>query len=252
MTTKAKRAVIKLGDIELDVFQLPDGKYGYTYQWIAEMIERDKQILSDKKSPFYIPKLTKGLLSIGKFSQTVSVENISGTYRYLTSEQLLNVFSSLIELGYNQFTPMLVSCAVEALERRADNAFGIMRTEEERNDRLQARIDGKVARRTLTDSIRDYLERHPEVSDNYRKFIYINCSEYLNKIVLGCRSNQAKEYYDVPKHSLLRNHLTRAALRELEGTERLASRHIDNRDLEPLEAVKMASATMYTKTIGLD
>ena len=143
------------------------------------------------------------------------------------------------------------ACVMEALERRADAAFGIQRSEEERNQRLAIRTQGKVARRYLTDSIADYLEANPELSDCYRKFIWSNCSDHLNLIILGAKAKQAKEFLEVPKNSLLRNHIPIAALNELERVEDLASRLIDDKEMEPLAAVKQAAILMMTKTIGL-
>jgi hypothetical protein len=157
-----------------------------------------------------------------------------------------------LSIGNQAALDLVVACGVEALERRADAAFGVVQSEQERDQRLALRTAGIFARRTLTDAIRDYLDRHPELSDTYRKFIWSNCSDHLNKIVLGAKAKQAREYYEIPKNSLLRNHIPIAALNELERTEDLAGRHVDERDLEPLEAVRMAAAVMFTRTVGLD
>ena len=61
---------------------------------------------------------------------------------------------------------------IEAIERRADAAFGVQRSEEERNQRFKARVDGIATRRTLTDAIKDFISTHPELSDNAIKFMY--------------------------------------------------------------------------------
>jgi hypothetical protein len=55
----------------------------------------------------------------------------------------------------------------------------------------------------------------------------------------------------VPPNSLLRNHVPRAALRELALAEELASRLIEERDMEPLRAVEQACKTCFTKFVGL-
>jgi hypothetical protein len=77
MTIKAVRATITLGDIDLDVFQLPDGSYGYTYEWLGTVIGRDKSILSNKNSPFCLYSLNKSLSKEALTNQRVSVEGIS-------------------------------------------------------------------------------------------------------------------------------------------------------------------------------
>jgi hypothetical protein len=247
---KATRATIKLGNIELNCFQMPDGSYGYEYVWLADLIGKDKQILSDKKSPYYL----KGIVGEALAHQTIKIEGISASdnkKKYLNQQQLGNVLGVFSNLGHTKATDLLIACFAEALDRRADNAFGVQRTEQDRNDRLAARTVGKVARRSLTDAITSYLDRHPELSENYSRHIWSNCSDHLNKIILGAKSKAAKEFYGVASNSLLREHIPVAALNELERTEDLAGRHIDERDLEPLEAVKMAASVMFCKTIGL-
>jgi glycosyltransferase involved in cell wall biosynthesis len=251
MTTKATRAKIKLGDIDLDVFQLPDGSYGYTYEWLGSLIDRDKSILSDKKSPFYLYSLNKSLSKEALTNQRVSVEGISkAKLNYLTEPQLMVVLGSLAHMVPEKVVPLLVACGIEALERRADAAFGVIRDEEERNELMAARVKGKVARRSLTDVIKAYIESH-EVSDNYKKFIFSNCSDHLNKIILGAKAKQARDFYQIPESSLLRNHVPVAALRELELTEEMAARLIEERDMEPLEAVKQACVVCFTRSVGL-
>jgi hypothetical protein len=252
MTTKAVQAKITLGDIDLAVFKLPDGSYGYTYEWLGDLIGRDKSILSDKKSPFYLYSLNKSLSKEALTNQRVSVEGISkAKLNYLTDPQLMVVLGSLAYMVPDKVVPLLVACGIEALERRADAAFGVKRDEEERNDRMAARIKGKVARRALTDVIKDYMDSH-ELSDNYKRWIFTLCSDHLNKIILGAKAKQARDFYQIPKSSLLRNHIPVAALRELELTEEMAARLIEERDMEPLEAVKQACVVCFTRSIGLD
>jgi hypothetical protein len=252
MSVKAVREKITLGDIELDVFQLPDGSYGYTYEWLGTVIGRDKSILSDKKSPFYLYNLNKSLSKEALTNQRVFVEGISkAKLNYLTDPQLMVVLGSLAYMVPDKVVPFLVACGIEALERRADAAFRVVRDEEERNDRMAARQKGKVARRSLTDVIRDYMESH-NVSDNYKRFIFANCSDHLNKIILGAKAKQAREFYQIPESSLLRNHIPVDALRELELTEEMAARLIEERDMEPFEAVKQACLVCFTRSVGLE
>jgi hypothetical protein len=73
---KAVRAPITLGDTELDVYQLPDSSYGYEYIWLAELIQRDKQILSNKKSPYAL----QNILGKDKTNWNTKVNGISLDY----------------------------------------------------------------------------------------------------------------------------------------------------------------------------
>jgi hypothetical protein len=248
-TTKAIRATIKLGDIELDVFQLPDGKYFLSLTQVAETIDMPLKRMSQIREL----KLTQTLYPEGfRMSETVKVEGGTKPVSMISLDDVSKYWTlAAFQTQNPKAMALLAASQTEALERRADAAFNVIRSEVERNERLEARIKGKVARRFLTDAIKDYIDRHSDLSDNYKKFVYSNCSDCLNKIIFGAKAKQAKEFYSVPEHSLLRNHIPVAALRELELTEEMAKRLIDERDLEPLEAVKQASVLCFTKEIGL-
>lgn len=250
-TIKAVRATITLGDIELEVFQLPDGSYRYGYEFLASLIDRDKSILSDKKSPFYLPELSKGSLAIGKFSQTVSVSGISGTYKVATDSQLLIVLKSLEKMGFEKAEALRDACLLEALERRADAVFNIQRLEEERNTKMTERINGIVDRLTFTDAISLWLiDPRNDPSENTKRFIYSNCSDCLNLIVLGFKSRKAKEILGVAEDSLLRDALPVQCLREIAAVERLACILVMEDNMHPLDAVKQASISVRARRVA--
>jgi hypothetical protein len=246
MTNKATRATIKLGDIDLDVFQLPDGEYRLSLTQSATALGFDKRRGSDFLGLEVVQNLTTYALQGSGFI----AEDTNQKIKALTMDAFKSVVMYYALKGNLLAQAILEACLVEALERRADAAFGVVRDEEERNDRMAARVKGKVARRSLTDVIKAYVESR-DVSDNYKKFIFSNCSDHLNKIILGAKAKQAKEFYHIPESSLLRNHIPVDALRELELTEEMAARLIEERDMEPLEAVKQACVVCFTRSVGL-
>jgi hypothetical protein len=247
MTIKAVRATITLGDIKLDVFQLPDGEYRVSLTQTTEALGFDKR----KGSSFLALEVVQSLATYGLQGSIFLAEDTNQKIKALTLDAFKAIVMYYALKGNLLAQSILGACLVEAVERRADAAHGVVRDEEERNDRMTARIKGKVARRTLTDVVKNYIESH-DVSDNYKKFIFSNCSDHLNKIILGAKAKQAKEFYQVPESSLLRNHIPVAALRELELTEEMAARLIEERDMEPLEAVKQACVVCFTRSVGLE
>jgi hypothetical protein len=251
-TIKAIRATIKLGDIDIDVFQLPNGSYGYSYDWIATLIERDKSVLSHKKSPFYLPRLLPSLIDNGLSNRRVSVEGISRTnFSWLTQNEIVDLLDTLaFDHNIVVCRTLLKATTHETLDRRSDNSFGVKRTEEQRNQFLKARMEGKCVRRTLTDSIKEYINRHPELSENYSRFVYSNCTDCVNLVVLGAKSKQVKVELDLKPTGLLRDVIPYATLREIEAVEVLAGRLIDAEDLEPLEACKKALQLIHARTLG--
>lgn len=251
---KAIRAKIKLGDIALDVFQLPDGQYRYS-QTDAFMSIADEGYYTKQAAKRYIEKTTskqaQTLIPQG-FSciEKVKIEGENQTFNAISQADVSNLWLLFAMNGNAKAVRLLSALAQEGLERRADVAFGVVRSEEERNARLEFRIQTKMTRRTLTDSIKEYIARHPELSDNYPKFVYSNCSDHLNLVVLGAKSKQVKAELDLKQTGLLRDVIPFASLRELEAIENVAGRLIDAEDLEPLEAVKKAISIMHAKTLG--
>lgn len=245
---KAQKAKMFIGDIELDVFLLESGEYKYSKTQIETSLgyEPTRRAYRD----FLTSKDPKAIQAKGLAAGNYKIKYEGKTYTLVSQEEVVLFWGFQAQNGNQSAQYLLMACALEALERRADAAFGKERSEEERNKRIEARTKGKIARRNLTDAIKDYIENH-EVSENYRKNIFSNCSNHLNKIILGAKAKQAKEFYQIPESSLLRNHIPVEALRELELTEEMASRLIDEREVEPLEAVKQACVLCFTKSIGM-
>lgn len=113
--------------------------------------------------------------------------------------------------------------------------------------RNQARIQGKYARRDLTDAIKAYCDRHPEMSANARKWIYKNATD---RIYLQTHGRQAKKLVEVigcdKQH--LRDNLTRQELTALLSVEDTAMRLVDDEDMHPTEAI--VSATERVLVVG--
>ena len=96
-----------------------------------------------------------------------------------------------------------------------------------------------VTRHELTDAIKEYLETH-EVSENYRKFIYSNCSDKINRSLFGQTAAKLCEERSCDRDSLRSTH-SAVELVSIDRIEGHAVRLID-RGLEPLLAVTDAIA----------
>ena len=111
---------------------------------------------------------------------------------------------------------------------------------------LQARLQGKDDRRKLTDAIKEYINRHPELSENERKYLYSNASESLNLGIFAKRSKQLKALLGLSTRSPLRDALTLRENSCLAAIEFLACQYIEHEDLEPCTAVKKAIDASYS------
>lgn len=105
---------------------------------------------------------------------------------------------------------------------------------------LIERQESKEVRRTLTDSIRDYIVRHPEMSANKAKFLYSNASEALNLGLFAKKSKALKQSIGITPSAPLREYLHTSEVICLKTVEYLACQYIDSRDTYPCDAVKQA------------
>lgn len=247
-TQKAVKAQIELGSITLDVYQLPNSQYFLSLTQVAESIEMSLKRMSQLREL----ELSLTIYPQGfRMSESIKVEGGTKPVQIISLDDTVKYWT-LAASRQNMKAFLLVSaCAAETLERRADAAFGIDRSEEERQQRLKIRQDGIQARRSFTDAIQDWMADR-EVSDNYRRFIYSNVSDCLNRSVLGMTARSAKNTLKVTESSALRNAIPKTALNEIKNAEELTMRLIDKEQMEPLEAMKEACRRLMTREIGIE
>lgn len=135
---KAVRATITLGDIELDCYQMPDGDYWFSQNQMKQQL----QILpgdSTGKSHF------KPLLAASpSHVESTKIVGNNATAKVIHIELFKKVVLAYAKLGNESCSAVMEACFAEALERRVDSAFGKVRTEQERNERVKARVQHKT------------------------------------------------------------------------------------------------------------
>jgi hypothetical protein len=140
MTTsnKARRATIKLGAIDLEVFRLPSGEYALSQTQVANAVGKDEQIVRI----FLRSKWLKDLL--GEVSRAVhfklSAEGKGHTVKAVNPEIAFAFWQKESESGNAIARRLVFACGVESIERRADKIFKKFRTEDDYNDRMSSRI----------------------------------------------------------------------------------------------------------------
>lgn len=172
-STKATRATVSVGSLMVDGFMLPDGDYRMSQAQAAEAIEeppvyalrflqsKDSKALLGEAYADYTPESMEVEPEPGKRGQTrinaLPLEVV--TAYWLTRAFRGNRKAFLLSWGL----------ITESLERRFDAAFGVARSESERDERLTQRIQqlerdlsqlGEgFAIDDLTRQERDYFER---------------------------------------------------------------------------------------------
>lgn len=139
---KATRAVIQIGSITVDGFMLPDGSYRMSLSQTAECVGLGVQNASD----FLRSKAIKRLLGE---SYTPQIFEIESAEEQLRGQSRIRGLPLEIVSAYwlwqshrsnKRALSLSMALITESLERRFDAAFGMTRTEKERNERLSGYI----------------------------------------------------------------------------------------------------------------
>jgi hypothetical protein len=208
-TLKAEAATIQIGEQSIDCYQMPDGSYrfsmrqvselvGYASNWLSKATNRavaseyQKQAkpLSSKKSvPIPGQQLTVDILQNKGFKGVTVEAKIERSKNAYSTAKTISLEDTTIVITHAAFTDhksealgLAEALLMESLERRADAAFGVKRTEEERNQRLALRIKRVETRRNWTDVIKDHLEKQGLTGD---KWMYINLTVKVNRKLFG-------------------------------------------------------------------
>lgn len=105
---------------------------------------------------------------------------------------------------------------------------------------MRIRLEGKRIRRRLTDAIKSYIERHPELSENSRKWLYVNASQRVTLVVFGRKAKRLAEDLGVHPDNL-RDALTSDELILLQEVEDTAIRLIDIQDIHSDDAIQQSA-----------
>lgn len=167
---KATRASVQIGSIEVDGFMLPDGSYRMSQTQAALCVGKPE--INARR--FLTSKAIKALLGEGYTPDNIEIESgnqLRGQTRFnaLPLEVVTAYWFQQASQGNQQAISLVWALLTESLERRFDVAFGVTRTERERNERLTDRIQQLERDLTklgeafaLDDQIRqerDYFER---------------------------------------------------------------------------------------------
>ena len=139
---KASRATIRLGSLAVDGFMLPDGTYRMSQTQAAECVGKPE--INARR--FLDSKAIKALLGQGYTPDSIEIESdpsqLRGQSRFnaLPLEVVTAYWLTQAGEGNKQALSLVWALLTESLERRFDAAFGIARTEGEREENLATRI----------------------------------------------------------------------------------------------------------------
>lgn len=141
-SVKATRATIQIGPFTVDGFMLPSGSYRMSLSQVAECVELAPRNASD----FLRSKAFKALMGEGFTVPVSEIEADEGQsrgqsrIRALPLEVVSVYWSWQSHKGNKTAFALVTALLTESLERRFDAAFGVNRSEEDRNERLSERL----------------------------------------------------------------------------------------------------------------
>ncbi len=233
---KAVVATVRYAGFEFPGLMLPNSDYAIGAIQIAEIFQFDQNQGS---------RTIKRLLGKGfQFDRCVSELNPKKVNILLLKDfgRLVNAIARSQDKAYEKAREIAFAIqdasVTTTLEQAYDISFNNKQRLEEYQARQEARVQGKLTRRSLTDAIQDYINANADVlSDKYERFIYNNCSDAVNRIVFGRSAKKLRESW---KCTELRDAMTFEELSHIDSVERLAVRLIDELGYEPFSAVKEA------------
>ena len=242
---KAVVATVNYAGFEFPGLKLPDGQYGIAVPQIVNLIQKDTD--GFRPSTNTASRDFKRLLGRRFCPSKISTELNNAKINVVSIEIFALLMLHLAVKGIKIAEAIAETSITMSLEQAFDLAFDNKQSLEEYQKKQATRTQGKLTRRKLTDSIKDYLDNHSkETSENYKKWIYPNCSDAINRIVFGLSSKKLREKWECKDP---RDAMTFEELTIVEGVERLTMTLIDEKEYEPLSAVKEAGERLLIKKI---
>lgn len=230
MLQKTKKAVVttvKVSHIEFEGLMLPNGGYAIAVSQLYAL----GLIRQNKAS-----KVLKALLGNSfQFKKTISELNP----RAVNIISLSDFKKLLIKLENKPAQDLRDELIGLSFKQVLSEAFRQKFEKDENQQWLKERQDGKYMRRTFTDSIKDYIENNPQLSNNDKTWIYSNASDTLNKLMFGRTAKQLCKSYQCKKGQL-RDQFERKDIIGIRRLEEYAMNLVDRQNFHPVQAVKEA------------
>ena len=229
---KASTTTVKIGHFEFEGLYSEDGQFGISVTQLND-------ILQFSVTQNYASRDLKRLLpeALSVTPKWVCELNSKAVNVLLLNELELVIFE-LSMAGNVVAAEMARELIGHSFVQYFSDAFGVKFELLERQEWKERRLAGMAVRRTLTDATQLFCDTE-DVSDSYKKFIYSNLSDAINKGVFGKTAKQLCVERNVKKADLRDSH-SEEELKSIAAIENLAMKLIDNKGFEPLSAVKEA------------
>ncbi|MDJ0534768.1 MAG: hypothetical protein QNJ70_20185 [Xenococcaceae cyanobacterium MO_207.B15] len=243
---KAVVATVRYAGFEFEGLRLPDSTYAIGIPQVVDLLARD--INGFRPSKNTASRDFKRILGKRFRPSKIATELDNAKINVIGIETFGLLMIQLAIRGNEVAQAIAEASVTTTLEMAYDIAFNNKQKLEEYQARHEARVQGKLTRRSLTDAIQDYIKANADtLSDKYERFVYNNCSNAVNRIIFGRSAKKLKESWNCTE---LRDAMTSEELSHVDSVERLAVRLIDELGYEPFSAVKEAGNRLLIKQIN--
>lgn len=139
---KAKEATLVLGNAVIKVFQLPNGEYRLSQSEVTKTIGKPNRSIIEFLNGKSVEALSHRSFEL---SESLSVDSFNKPIKPIPIRIATAYWRYWDKKGNAQATAIVDSCIQEAIERRADAAFGVHRTEQEYNQRFNTAYGDSVS-----------------------------------------------------------------------------------------------------------
>lgn len=229
---KAVRYEFQVGKRDISGYLMPDSSYRLSKSDACNLLGCDKRRLSqllEKKVALAL--MPQGLTVVRAATKSSAIDTISFS-------DFCTLAVVALTSGYEDAIAFAGASILEVMESRMDQAVGLERTIQERNERFQIRFDGILSRHFWTDSISEYIKTHPDLSENYKRWVFHNVSDTVNLALFGLTAKKVREHYQLENGMSVREVLGSRTLKLIDTIENAAATRVLETDSEPKQAIK--------------
>jgi hypothetical protein len=228
---RAEIATVKIGSLEIEGLMLADGSFGIGVPQIAKLFPYFQD--SQNQASQMLKRLMGDRIKTNKI-KTQFNRNATLIVDIESFLNIIKVLSKKSDVIAEDLADRLMGLSLHQL---FSDAFCVKFEKEDRQKWLEDRDNGKIYRRTLTDSIKDYLRSHPRED----KRLYPITTDLIYLGIFNRRAAQLKTDWDDKNP---RDSMTNQELFLVAEVEALTSRLIDYDNLHPLVAAKQALSVL--------
>lgn len=163
---KAKKAIIRYNGIELDGYMTPDGGYWFSKTQAGLTIDKDHKSVGrflDGDSPEALP------YKDFSHGQEFRIEGNNATFHGITLEVTAAYWAYWAQKGNTKALALVTTSTVECLTRLFDDAFGVTRTEAERQQMNVQNMDANEALFQVLAMVQSMNERFDAQEARYQE-----------------------------------------------------------------------------------